>query len=92
MNRTTTGLGAAVSLDVTQISTVNVSLSYDRVERSGNQTGTDKGFSGEIGWVRQMTNGSLGVSYGSDVSSNSDGRRSFLNASRSLELPRGSCL
>ena len=89
VDRETTGIGAQLNLVVTPISTVNMSLSYDKIERSGTQTGANSGLSGGSGWSREMPNGTLGLSYRSDVASNQDGRRSVLTLSRSLDLPRG---
>ena len=89
VNRETTGIGTALRLELSKIYTVNLGLGYDRIERSGDQIGTDEGFSGSIDVLRAMPNGDLGLRYTSDVASNVDGRRSFLGVRRNMELPRG---
>lgn len=89
VDRKTTGLGTELQLDISRLHRVDLFLGYDRIERSGTQTGTDEGLSGSIDWTRQMTNGEIGLGYRSEVASNSDGRRSFLSAVRNMELPRG---
>lgn len=89
VSRETTGFGTAVSLEVTPITTIDLSLSQDRIVRSGDETGTNEGLSGAVDLTRALSNGSIGVSYASDVSSNDDGRRSFLSVSRDMPLPRG---
>lgn len=89
VDRETNGLGIATSLEVSPIVTANVGLSYDRIERSGDETGTDEGVSGNFGVQRVMPSGALGLSYVSSVSSNDDGRRSTLTVSRDWELPQG---
>ena len=89
VNRETTGLGAGVVLEVTPIWTTSLSLSYDRIERTGDEVGTDEGISGAIEVIRAVPNGSLAVNYSSDVESNDNGRRSFLSVNRDMDLPRG---
>ncbi|WP_299971131.1 hypothetical protein [uncultured Roseobacter sp.] len=89
VDRETTGLGAGVVLDISPVLTADLSLGYDRIERSGTQSGTDEGLNVDVGLLRTLQNGSLGLNFASDVSSNDDGRRSSLNVSRELELPRG---
>ena len=86
VSRETRGLGAGVRLDVNRRLVADFGLSYDQIERSGAQTGTDEGisFTGEL--TQDMPNGTAGLAFSSDVSSNDDGRRSFLNVSRNLEL------
>lgn len=90
VDRETKGFGSVVSLQATQIDTINMSLNYNTIERSGSQTGTNEGLSGAVDWNRQLSNGSLGVRYSSDVSTSNDGRRSFFSVSRRMDLPRGS--
>lgn len=89
VDRETTRFGSAIEFDVSPVTTVTASLSYDEIERSGGEEGTDDGFSGGFGWTRDLPNGDVGLSYKSVVASNDDGRRGFLNVSRSLDLPRG---
>jgi hypothetical protein len=89
VNRKTTGFGTSVSLEVSSIFTVDLDLSQDKVVRSGAQTGTDEGLSGGFDVIRAMPDGSMGLSYASDVTSNDGGRRSFLSVSRDMDLPRG---
>jgi hypothetical protein len=89
VSRETTGFGTAVNLEVTPVTTVDVSLSQDKIERSGDEVGTNEGLSGGFDVTRAVPNGSIGLSYASNVTSNDDGRRSFLSASRELDLPRG---
>ena len=89
VSRETTGFGTAVSLEVTPITTVDLSLSQDKIVLSGDETGTNEGLSGGFDVIRAMPNGSIGLSYASDVTSNDDGRRSFLSVSRDMDLPRG---
>ncbi|MEL6886428.1 MAG: hypothetical protein AAFP87_18100 [Pseudomonadota bacterium] len=88
-NRRTTGLGLSTALEINPILTADVGLSYDRVERSGDETGTDEGVSVDLGLTRAMPNGSVGLQFSSDITSNDDGRRSFLSVTRDMELPRG---
>lgn len=90
VDRKTTGFGTALSLAVTQVDTLELAVSQDRIERSGSETGTNEGLSNSIGWVRDRPNGTVGFDYSSDISSNLDGRRSSLSVNRSIELPRGS--
>ena len=89
VDRKTTGFGSALNLEVTQVDTLNLFVSQDRIERSGDETGTDEGLSGGIGWLRARPNGTVGLDYSSDVASNVDGRRSSLSVSRTMDLPRG---
>lgn len=89
VDRETTGLGAAASLDVTPILTVDLGLSYDQIDRSGNETGTDDGVSSSLDMVLQRPNGTWALRYASDVTSNDAGRRAFLAVDRDMELPRG---
>jgi len=89
VNRETTRLGVATALEINPILTADIGLSYDTIERTGDETGTDKGTSVDLGLVRAMTNGSVGVRFRSDVESNDNGRRSFLSVDREMELPRG---
>lgn len=90
VNRERTGFGVAVAMEVTPILTADVSLSYDSIDRSGDETGTDDGLSVGASLLRALSNGTLGLNFASDVSSNDNGRRSFLSVSRDMELPRGS--
>jgi hypothetical protein len=92
VDRETTGFGAGVRLDVTQRLVADLSLSYDDITRSGGQTGTNDGLSGTVDLTQEMTNGTLGLSLSSDVSSNDGGRRSFLTVSRDMDLSRNSAL
>ncbi|WP_300064278.1 hypothetical protein [uncultured Roseobacter sp.] len=89
VDRETTGFGSAVRLQASRVDTINIGLSYDRVERSGDQTATDEGLSGSIDWERALPNGALGVNYASDITSNDDGRRSSFSVRRTMQLPRG---
>ena len=89
VDRKTTGAGAGVVLEVSPILTTSISLSYDKIKRSGGETGTDKGITGSINVTRDMPNGSLGLRFESDVASNDNSRRSFLSVNRNMELPRG---
>lgn len=89
VDRETTGFGTSISMDITPLDRVDVSLSYERIERSGGETGTDEGLSGGVDWTRQVPNGEMGISYRSDVASNNEGRRSFLNVFRDMEMLRG---
>ena len=88
-NRETTGFGAGVVLDISRIYSADVSLSYDRIERTGDETGTDEGISIDTGLTRAMPNGSIGLRFRSDLETNDNGRRSFLSVEREMELPRG---
>lgn len=89
VDRETIGAGGALLLRPSQIWTVDLGLSYDRIERSGAQIGTDEGLSGSIDVMREMPNGEFGLRYSSDVTSNANGRRSALSVRRDMELPRG---
>ncbi len=88
-NRRTTGLGLFTAFEINPILTADVGLSYDRIERSGDETGTDEGLSVDLGLIRTMPNGSVGLQFSSDVASNDNGRRSYLSVIRDVELPRG---
>lgn len=85
-SRETTGFGSGVSLDISPLLTADVDLSYDSIERSGNETGTDDGFSASAGLTRTLTNGTLGFTLRSEVSSNADGRRNYVSLDRALDL------
>ncbi|MEM9500171.1 MAG: hypothetical protein AAGA28_19815, partial [Pseudomonadota bacterium] len=89
VDRETTRFGSVIGVDVTPTDRVDVSLSYDEIDRSGTETGSDDGFSAGIGWERLMPNGTLGATYDSLVSSNEDSRRSEFRVLRDMELPRG---
>lgn len=89
VSRETTGFGSGVVLDINSVLTADLSLSYDTIERSGSEVGTDEGLSVGGGLTRALPNGSLGLEFASDVSSNEDGRRSSLYVMRQMELPRG---
>ena len=89
VNRETTGFGAGVVMEVTPTLTADLSLSYDEIERSGGETGTDDGLSIGAAFVRDLPNGTLGLNFFSDVTSNDNGRRSQLSVSRAMELPTG---
>lgn len=89
VNRETTGLGTGVDLNVSPVLTANLGLSYDRIERSGDETDTDEGISLNAGLTRAMPDGAWSVRFATDVSSNDDGRRSTLSVDRQMELPRG---
>jgi len=88
-DRETTGLGTATNLLISRILTANAGLSYDRVERTGDTNRTDEGISGNFGLTRELPNGTVGFNYASNVFANDDGRRSFLDVERDMELPRG---
>ena len=88
-NRRTNGLGVSAELEINPVTTADVGLSYDRIERSGDETGVDEGVSVSFGLTRTMANASLGLRFSSDVTSNDNGRRSFLSVTRDVELPRG---
>ncbi len=88
-NRKTTGLGLSTAFEINPILTADVGLSYDRIERTGDETGTDEGLSFDLGLIRAMPNGSVGLQFSSDVASNDNGRRSYLSVTRDVELPRG---
>lgn len=90
VDRETFGLGVALQLETSDTDEINLSLRQDRIERSGSQVGTDEGLSLDFGWSRALPNGSLALSFGSDVSSNASGRRSNFTIRRAMELPRGS--
>jgi predicted porin len=92
VNRKTTGFGVGASFDVTQTLLADLAVSQDRIERSGDETGVNDGLSLDGSLVQTLTNGSLGLSFGSDVSSNDTGRRSFVSIDRDLDLPRGGTL
>lgn len=89
VDRETTGLGVATRLEVTRVFTVDLGLSHDRIERSGNETATDEGLSGSLDLLREVPNGTWGLRYTSDVASNEAGRRAVLALDRDMELPGG---
>ena len=89
VNRETTSLGVATDLQISSIFSANVGISYDRIERSGDETDTDEGISLNAGLTRALPDGSWGVSFATDVTSNDDGRRSRLIVDRQRELPTG---
>lgn len=89
VNRQTTALGMGADLEISPVLTANLGLSYDRIERSGDEVGTNEGISFGAGLTRAVPNGTWGLSFASDVSSNDDGRRSSLRLNRQMEFPRG---
>lgn len=89
VNRETKGLGGGVDFQISPIWSSFLSLSYDKIERSGGETGEDKGVTAALGVTRDMPNGSLGLDFTSDVDTNENGRRSSLSVNRDMELPRG---
>jgi hypothetical protein len=90
VDRETLGFGWSARLEASRTDVFNISLSYDTIERTGAETATNEGLSGSVDWTREVPDGSLAMSYASNVSTNDDGRRSFLSASRTMVLPRGS--
>ena len=91
-SRETTGFGAGVLLEFTPLLTGDFSASYDTIERSGDETGTNDGISFSADLTRTLTNGTLGATLSSDVSSNSDGRRAFFAINRDMNLTRRAAL
>lgn len=91
-NRETVGFGISTQLEINSVLSANASLGYDRIERSGDETGTDEGVNVGFGFSRALSNGSLGLQFSSDVNSNEEGRRSSLTVTREVELPRGELL
>lgn len=89
-DRETASIGVAADLQLSQVLTASVGLSYDLIERTGGTNSTDDGLSGSIDLTRTMTNGTISIGYASDVFANDDGRRSFLSVTRDLTLQRGS--
>lgn len=87
-DRETTGFGTGLLVDITPVLRGDFAVSYDRIERSGNETGTSEGLSVSAGLTRELTNGTLGATLSSDVSSNDDGRRSFFTVDRAMDLSR----
>lgn len=90
VSRERTALGAGVLLDITQTLQGDFALSYDNIERSGDEVGSEDGitFNGRL--TQEVTNGTWGIGFESDVSSNDDGRRNFLRVERDMALARGS--
>ncbi len=89
VSRETTGLGAGVVLEVSKVLTTAIGLSYDNIDRSGTETGSDDGLAASIDVTRALTNGTMGVAFDTEVATNDNGRRSFLSFNRDMELPRG---
>lgn len=87
VSRKTTGFGFGATFDVTQTLQADLGLSNDRIERSGDETGVDEGISLDGSLVQTLTNGTLGLTFGSDITSNDDGRRSFVSVDRAMDLP-----
>ena len=87
--RETTGLGAGADLILSPVWNASLGLRYDRIERSGDETGTDEGVSIDTRLTRVVPNGDWALNFSSDVEANDNGRRSFLSVSRDMELPRG---
>lgn len=90
VDRELIGLSSGVELEVSPILTVNASLGFERINRSGTETGSDDGGTLAISLERDLPNGSVGLRFNTDVQSNENGRRSFLGVDRDLDLPRGS--
>lgn len=88
--RRTVGVGVGTELQFNRIWSADGLLRYDQIDRSGAQTGTTKGYTVEANVLRALTNGTVGLGFRSEVSSNFNGRRNFLAVSRDLALPRGS--
>lgn len=89
VDRETTSVGAGMSYALSPILTTDLGLSYDRIDRSGDESGTEEGVSVRAGLQRELSNGTIGVEFTSDIVSSGDGRRSYLGISRDMELPRG---
>lgn len=89
VNRETTSLGVATTLQISRILTTDAEISYDRIERSGDETDTDEGVSLRAGLSRAVPDGSWGVDFTTDVTTNNDGRRSSLTVRRDMELLTG---
>jgi len=92
VNRKTTGVGAGVILDITQTLRANIGLSFDKIERTGDETGTNEGVSFDSQLIQTLSNGTIGATLRSDVTSNLDGRRNFFSIDREMDLPRGQTL
>ena len=88
VDRETTSLGVGTQFIVNPVLRGNVALTYDRIERSGDEIGTDDGLSLSAGLTQSFKDGTLGLTFSSDVSSNDDGRRTFIGMRRSRDLPR----
>ena len=91
-NRETTGFGAGVLLEFSPVLTGDFAASYDRIERSGDQTATNDGISFSAGLTQELTNGTLGATLSSEVSSNGDGRRGFFTIDRDMNLSQRAAL
>lgn len=91
-NRETIGFGAGVFLEFSPVLTGDFAVSYDRIERTGDETGTDEGISFSAEVTRALTNGTLGARLSSDVSSNDDGRRGFFAIDRDMDLSQRAAL
>ena len=63
-------------------------MRYDNIERTGDQTGTDDGVSLDSSLTKALKNGTIGLVFNTDVTTNDDGRRSFLRLNRNTVLPR----
>lgn len=91
-SRETTGFGAGVELEFSPTLSGDFAASYDSIERSGDETGTDDGVSFSAGLTQDLTNGTIGATFSSDVSSNDDGRRSFFTIDRTMDLSKRAAL
>jgi len=91
-NRETIGFGSGVTLDISPVLRGDFDIRYDRIERSGDEIGTNEGLSVSAGLTQALSNGTLGATLSSEVSSNDDGRRSFFTVDRALDLSRRSDL
>lgn len=92
VDRETTSLGVGLNLDFNQTLSGNFSLTHDRIERSGSGSGSDSGLSLRANLNQDLTNGSMGLSFVSDVESNDNGRRSTLRFRRQIDFARDASL
>ncbi len=92
VDRETTSIGGTLGLDITQTLRGDFGLTYDSIERSGTQNDTDDGLSVSATLRQDVPNGTMGVSFFSDVSSNDNGRRSSLRFNRQMDFARDASL
>jgi hypothetical protein len=92
VDRETVSLGSGLAIDLTPTLSADVELDYTTIERQGDETGTDDGFDLSLGLSRTLRNGTIGVTFASEVETNDEGRRSFLSLNRAMALPSGATI
>lgn len=93
-DRRTTYVSAGIGQSFSSVLTANASLGYRHIETDETttlglrETQLDEGMTAALGLTRELTNGTIGLTYSHDITT--EGGRNSLSLSRSLALPDGS--